>query len=80
MLGSVGKGWPPGEWLWEDGGSGGGPSPFRGLTMGERRLGPNLERTEIAMSDMGSGAVGAGGMAAAACSPPAVVSSLADLL
>lgn len=55
MLGSVGKGWPPGEWLWEDGGSGGGPRPFSGLTMGERRLGPNLERTETAMSKMGSG-------------------------
>lgn len=48
MLGSVGKGWPPGEWLWEDGGSGGGPSPFSGLTMGERRPGPNLERRETA--------------------------------
>lgn len=46
MLGSVGKDWPPGEWLWEDGGSGGGASPFSGLTMGERRPGPNLERRD----------------------------------
>lgn len=53
MLGSVGKGWPPGEWLWEDGGSGGGPSPFSGLTMGDRRLGPNLKTTETAMSRTG---------------------------
>lgn len=60
MLGSAGKGWPPGEWLWEDGGSGGGPSPFSGLTMGERRPGPNLENTEAAVSRMGSG-VGLGG-------------------
>lgn len=55
MLGSVGKGWPPGEWLWEDGGNGGGPSPFSGLTIGERRPGPNLERTEMAISRRGSG-------------------------
>lgn len=53
MLGSVGKGWPPGEWLWEDGGSGGGPSPFSGLTMGDRRPGPNLKTTETAMSRTG---------------------------
>lgn len=46
MLGSVENDCPPGDWLWEDGGSGGGPSPFSGLTMGERRPGPRLERTE----------------------------------
>lgn len=75
----MGKGWSPGEWLWEDGGSGGGPSPFSGLTMGERRPGPNLEETEAAVSRVGSG-VGARGMATAACFPPARVSSLAGLL
>lgn len=80
MLGSVGKGWPPGEWLWEDGGSGGGPSPFSGLTMGERRPGPNLKRTETAMSRMGSGGCGDQRHGYHACSPPAMVCSLADLL
>lgn len=53
MLGSVGKDWPPGEWPWEDGGSSGGPSPFRGLTMGGRRPGPNLERVDITISRKG---------------------------
>lgn len=45
MLGSVEKGWASGDWLWED--TGGGPSPFSGLSMGERRLGPNLEGKDI---------------------------------
>lgn len=47
MLGSAEKDWPPGEWLWEDG----GPIPFSGLTMGERRLGPKLEREQRGLSE-----------------------------
>lgn len=80
MLGTVGKGWPPGEWLREDDGRGGGPSPFRGLTIGESRPGPNLERTDTAISRQAQAAWGARDMAATACCPPVMVSSLADRL
>lgn len=48
--------------------------------MGERRPGPNLERTEAVISRTASGGQGAKGMAAASCFPPAMRSSLPDLL
>lgn len=37
---------PSGDKLWEDDGSGGVSNPFRGLTMGERRPSPRLERID----------------------------------